>query len=95
MINIPVPSEYQKTESILTDNELTGYVRIKVGDKLYDYVVKPKVGNIGEVKKISNFDPTVDKITVVSVMVKQYWRVLRNNSTSPNNSINYINIIRI
>ena len=57
MINIPVPSEYQKTESILTDNELTGYVRIKVG-------------NIGEVKKISNFDPTVDKITVVSVMVK-------------------------
>ena len=70
MINIPVPSEYQKTESILTDNEFTGYVRIKVGDKLYDYVVKPKVGNIGEVKKISNFDPTVDKITVVSVMVK-------------------------
>ena len=70
MINIPVPSEYQKTESILTDNELTGYVRIKVGDKLYDYVVKPKVGNIGEVKKISNYDPTVDKITVVSVMVK-------------------------
>ena len=70
MINIAVPSEYQKTESILTDNELTGYVRIKVGDKLYDYVVKPKVGNIGEVKKISNFDPTVDKITVVSVIVK-------------------------
>lgn len=28
-------------------------------------------------------------------IIKKYWRVLRNNSTSPNNSINYINIIRI
>ena len=24
-------------------------------------------------------------------IIKKYWRVLRNNSTSPNNSINYIN----
>ncbi len=52
-------------------NEVNAYIQIKVGNQTYNYTVKPKEGNIGETIKIYNYDPTVDKITISSVIVKE------------------------
>ena len=64
LVNVVLPNDMTNTSGLIT------YIRIKVGDRFYDYKVKPKKGNIGETIKVDNFDPTVDKITITDVVVR-------------------------
>lgn len=70
LVNVVLPNNMTNTSGLLSYNELITYIRIKVGDRFYDYKVKPKKGNIGETIKVDNFDPIVDKITITNVVVR-------------------------
>ena len=48
LVNVVLPNNMTNTSGLLSYNELITYIRIKVGDRFYDYKVKPKKGNIGE-----------------------------------------------
>ena len=85
LVNVVLPNNMTNTSGLLSYNELITYIRIKVGDRFYDYTVKPKKGNIGETIKVDNFDPTVDKITITNFVV-------RHNGT--NSTINTTGKIR-
>ena len=62
LVNVVLPNNMTNTSGLLSYNELITYIRIKVGDRFYDYTVKPI--------KVDNFDPTVDKITITNVVVR-------------------------
>ena len=60
LVNVVLPNNMTNTSGLLS----------QVGNRFYDYTVKPKKGNIGETIKVDNFDPTVDKITITNVVVR-------------------------
>ena len=67
LINVALPDNMTNSANTIAFNEVNAYIQIKVGEQLYNYTVKPKKGNIGEIIRIYNNDPTVDKVTITSV----------------------------
>ena len=71
LVNVVLPNNMTNTSGLLSYNEVNAYIQIKVGEQLYNYTVKPKKGNIGEIIRIYNNDPTVDKVTITSVIIRE------------------------
>jgi len=42
LVNVVLPNNMTNTSGLLSYNELITYIRIKVGDRFYDYKVKQK-----------------------------------------------------
>ena len=71
LINVALPDNMTNSANTIAFNQVNAYIQIKVGEQLYNYTVKPKKGNIGEIIRIYNNDPTVDKVTITSVIIRE------------------------